>query len=146
MRSATNAVRSTFVRDIAPATRDKKISVGAGGPSPPGGELAGGLPPPPPRRRGGPAPPRLGVFRDAARSRLAAMISGERGDQVTVYLTAPEPHQLAGSFGSTAEARSAIDRAEIVDAPLDAAATQKLLGDLIEDRALDRVIFAGSRS
>src|SRR5256885_10664004 len=41
---------------------------------------------------------------DAARSRLAAMISGERGEKIAVYATAPEPHVVAVDLDGAAAA------------------------------------------
>ncbi len=68
------------------------------------------------------------------------------GGQVTVYLTAPQPHQLSGVIGGIGEAREAIARTKAVDAPDDPAALATLLGQLASDSHLGRIIFASYRS
>ena len=71
----------------------------------------------------------------------------ERGSgQVVVYVTAPQPHQLGGVMSGIGEAKDAIARAQLVDAPDDPAALTTLLGQLASDNHLGRIIFASYRS
>jgi hypothetical protein len=73
-------------------------------------------------------------------------LDGERGSgQVTVYVTAPQPHQLGGAMSGIGEAKAAIARAALVDAPDDPAALATLLGQLASDSHLGRIIFASYR-
>src|ERR1700680_1459251 len=66
--------------------------------------------------------------------------------QVTVYLTAPQPHQLSGVLSGIGEARAVIARAQVVDAPDDPAALATLLGQLAADGHIGRIFFASYRS
>jgi hypothetical protein len=66
--------------------------------------------------------------------------------QVTVYLTAPQPHQMGATMSGIGEARDAISRARVVDAPDDPAALAALLGQLASDSHIGRIIFASYRS
>jgi Aerotolerance regulator N-terminal len=66
--------------------------------------------------------------------------------QVTVYATAPQPHQLGGVMSSIAEAKDAIARAQLVDSPDDPAALATLIGQLASDSHIGRIIFASYRS
>lgn len=66
--------------------------------------------------------------------------------QVTVYLTAPQPHQLNGAMGGISAAREAISQAKAVDAPDDPAALATLLGQLAADPHIGRIIYASYRS
>jgi hypothetical protein len=66
--------------------------------------------------------------------------------QVTVYLTAPQPHQLSGVVGGIGAAREAIARTKAVDAPDDPAALATLLGQLAADAHIGRIIFASYRT
>jgi aerotolerance regulator-like protein len=66
--------------------------------------------------------------------------------QVTVYLTAPQPHQLSGVLSGIGEARAVIARAQVVDAPDDPAALATLLGQLTADGHIGRIFFASYRS
>jgi hypothetical protein len=82
---------------------------------------------------------------DAVRARLAATLSGEdAGAEVTVYLTAPRPHQMGEPFEGGAEARSAIGQITVTDAPDDSDAVAKLLTELASGRRFGEVIFASS--
>src|SRR5579863_9200451 len=65
--------------------------------------------------------------------------------RVTVYLTAPQPHQTGVASG-IGEARTLIARAQVVDAPDDPAALATLLGQLAADGHIGRIIFASYRS
>ncbi len=70
----------------------------------------------------------------------------ERGSgQVTVYVTAPQPHQPGGVMSGIGEAKEAIARVSLVDAPDDPAALAALLGQLASDSHLGRIIFASYR-
>jgi hypothetical protein len=66
--------------------------------------------------------------------------------QLTVYVTAPQPHQLGGIMGSIGEAKDAIARASVVDAPDDPAALATLMGQLASDSHIGKIIFASYRS
>ena len=66
--------------------------------------------------------------------------------QVTVYLTAPQPHQLSSVISGIGEAREAIANVQVVDAPDDPSALATLLGQLVADGHLGRIIFASYRS
>jgi hypothetical protein len=67
----------------------------------------------------------------------------ERGSgQVTVYVTAPQPRQVGGVMSGIGEAKAAIARASLVDAPDDPAALATLLGQLASDSHIGRIIFA----
>ena len=85
-------------------------------------------------------------FADAIGATIDALNSLGDSGQVTVYLTAPQPHQLSGAIGGISEAREAIARAKAVDAPDDPSALATLLGQLASDGHIGRVIFASYRS
>ncbi|MGH7932910.1 MAG: BatA domain-containing protein [Candidatus Binataceae bacterium] len=74
------------------------------------------------------------------------LASDTGGGQVTVYLTAPQTHQLGGVYANADAAAAALDRVEPVDAPDDPAAVTGLLRQLSGDRHLGRIIFAGYRA
>jgi hypothetical protein len=65
--------------------------------------------------------------------------------QATIYLTAPQPHQLGGTFTSAAEAASALSSARLSDAPDDAAAVAGLLGQLNADTHTGTILWASYR-
>src|ERR1700688_1952679 len=70
----------------------------------------------------------------------------ERGSgQVTVYVTAPQPRQVGGVMSGIGEAKAAIARASLVDAPDNPAALATLLGQLASDSHIGRIIFASYR-
>ncbi|MGD0072711.1 MAG: BatA domain-containing protein [Candidatus Binataceae bacterium] len=81
---------------------------------------------------------------DVARARLAAMLSSAPADaSITVYLTAPQPHQVGDApFEGAAAARSAIGAAAVTDAPDQRDALGRLLSDLASGRRFSEVIFA----
>jgi hypothetical protein len=82
---------------------------------------------------------------EAARERLAAMLEGDAsGAQITLFVTAPEPHQVAGALSDIADIRSEIGRIAAIDAPDDPAATRRLLADLGSGRRFTETIFATS--
>jgi len=84
---------------------------------------------------------------DVVRARLAAMLSAEPADaEITVYLTAPQPHQMAEPFVGAAQARSAIGAAAVTDAPDPRDAVGRLLTELASSRRFSEVIFAGGHS
>ena len=71
----------------------------------------------------------------------------ERGSgQVTVYVTAPQPHQLGGVMSGIGAAKDAIAGAPVIDAPDDPAALATLLGQLASDSHIGRIIFTSYRS
>ncbi len=81
---------------------------------------------------------------EAARDRLVAALARESGaGQITVYVTAPEPHRFADPFERLADARSAIGRVEPTDAPGDPQALTTMLGELASGARFASVIFAG---
>jgi Aerotolerance regulator N-terminal len=81
-----------------------------------------------------------------ALSAVKNALGGQAGSgQVTVYLTAPRPHQLGGMFTSTAEADSAIGNAQVSDAPDDPAAVASLMGQLNADTHIGKIIWASYR-
>jgi Aerotolerance regulator N-terminal len=83
---------------------------------------------------------------EIALGKLAAALSHESArDQVTVYVTAPRPHQLAEPFRSPAAGSAALGGIEATDAPDDPAALSNLLGELASERRFSKVIFAGAR-
>jgi hypothetical protein len=85
-------------------------------------------------------------FQDAIVATGNALDREGGGGQVTVYLTAPQPHQLSGVLSGIGEAREAIANARVVDAPDDPSALATLLGQLAADRHIGRIIFASDRS
>ncbi len=85
-------------------------------------------------------------FHDAIAATNRALDHEGDSGQVTVYLTAPQPHQLSGVISGIGEAREAIARAQVVDAPDDPAALATLLGQLAADGHIGRIIFASYRS
>jgi Aerotolerance regulator N-terminal len=85
-------------------------------------------------------------FQDAIAATNDALDRESGSGQMTVYLTAPQPHQLSGVISGIGEAREAIARAQVVDAPDDPAALATLLGQLAADGHIGRIIFASYRS
>jgi len=80
---------------------------------------------------------------DVARARLAAMLSAEATDaEITVYLTAPQPHQMMKPFDGASRARSAIGRVTATDAPDQRDAVGRLLTELASGRRFSEIIFA----
>ncbi|MGA2408867.1 MAG: BatA domain-containing protein [Candidatus Binataceae bacterium] len=65
--------------------------------------------------------------------------------QVTIYLTAPQPHQLGGTFTGPAEAASVLSGAQVSDAPGDPAAVASLIGQLNADPHIGKIIWASYR-
>jgi hypothetical protein len=62
---------------------------------------------------------------------------------VTLYVTAPQPHQVAGPI-SAARARRVIARMKPVDAPQSAVSVARLLGDIISGHRFTQCFFATS--
>ena len=85
-------------------------------------------------------------FQDAIAATIAALDREDGSGQVTVYLTAPQPHQLSGVISGIGEAHEAIARAQVIDAPDDPGALATLLGQLASDSHIGRIIFASYRS
>jgi hypothetical protein len=65
--------------------------------------------------------------------------------QVTIYLTAPQPHQLGGAMSGSGAAVAAMARIAPVDAPDDPAATAALLAQLNSDSHIGQIVFATYR-
>lgn len=65
-------------------------------------------------------------------------------DRVTVYLTAPQPHQLAPPYRSPGAARAAIAQAGTIDASADLGSLRGLLGNLAANARFEAVGYAGS--
>ena len=84
-------------------------------------------------------------FEEALAAAGDALDRARGSGQVTVYLTAPRPHQLSGTIGGVSEARESIAHAKTVDAPGDPAALATLLGQLASDGHTGRIIFASYR-
>ncbi|HLW71614.1 MAG TPA: BatA domain-containing protein [Candidatus Binataceae bacterium] len=87
------------------------------------------------------------------RSRFAAAIAETRealeaenaGAAVTLYLSAPQPHQMGPAFSGPAAAETALDGLHPLDAPGNPAALASLLTQLAADRHLARIIVASYR-
>ena len=75
-----------------------------------------------------------------------ALESASGSGQITLYVTAPQPHQLGPSFSSAGAALSAIGKVQVIDAPDDSAAVAGLLGQLSSNRRIGRIIVAGYRA
>lgn len=65
---------------------------------------------------------------------------------LTVYVTAPQPHPLAAPFGSFAAARRALSSIEVTDAPADPGALKDLMAGLLANPHLNGVYYAGAYS
>jgi Aerotolerance regulator N-terminal len=79
---------------------------------------------------------------DAVKNALAQQTDS---GHAAVYLTAPQPHQLGGSFASAAEASAALGGAHVSDAPDDPAAVSGLLGQLNTDTHIGTILWASYR-
>ena len=82
---------------------------------------------------------------DAARAALKDALGREGPGEVSLYLTAPQPHRAGPPFASAAEASDALENLHPTDAPSDQAALNALLSELASDTRLRRVIYAGAR-
>src|ERR1700676_3759349 len=82
---------------------------------------------------------------DVARAALKDALAREGPGEVSVYLTAPEPHRIGPPFTSAADAAAALEHLQSTAAPSDQAALSALLGELASDTRLRRVIYAGAR-
>ncbi|MGH8012655.1 MAG: BatA domain-containing protein [Candidatus Binataceae bacterium] len=76
--------------------------------------------------------------------KLRQALSSASSGQVTIFLTAPQVHQL-GVYSSAGAAEKALAKLAPVDAPDDSAALTNLLNQLASDRHLGTVIFASYR-
>ena len=65
--------------------------------------------------------------------------------QAAIYLTAPQPHQLRGTFTSAAEAAAALSGARVTDAPDDPALVSGLVGQLNADTHIGTILWASYR-
>ncbi|MGH7837493.1 MAG: hypothetical protein ACREQC_06655, partial [Candidatus Binataceae bacterium] len=82
----------------------------------------------------------------AALARTREALNAENaGAAVTIYLTAPQPHQMGPPFGGPAAAAAALAHVRAIDAPGNPAALASLLTQLAADRHLARIIVAGYR-
>jgi hypothetical protein len=84
-------------------------------------------------------------FENAIAAASDALDRESGSDQVTVYVTAPQPRQVGGVMSGIAEAKAAIARIKPVDAPDDPAALAKLVGQLASDSHIGRIILASYR-
>ena len=82
---------------------------------------------------------------DSARAALTDALGREGPGEVSLYLTAPQPHRAAPPFASAADAAAALARLHPADSPSDQAALSALLSELASDQHLRRVIYAGAR-
>jgi hypothetical protein len=64
---------------------------------------------------------------------------------VAIYVTTPQPHQLAPTSDNVGAALAELRRVAVTDAPADPAAVAGLLTQLLADRHLGRVIVASNR-
>ncbi len=81
---------------------------------------------------------------EAARGALIGALAAEADPgQISVYVTAPQPHRVAEPFDTEAAARSALGRVEPCDAPDDLQALPRMLGELASGAHFRQVIFAG---
>ncbi|HUY19926.1 MAG TPA: BatA domain-containing protein [Candidatus Binataceae bacterium] len=64
--------------------------------------------------------------------------------RVTVYVSAPQPHQLAAPLSSFAAARRALAAVNVTDASSDPGALKDLMTGLLADRRLNGVYYAGA--
>lgn len=82
---------------------------------------------------------------ELARTKAAEALEAAGGSgEVAVYLTTPQLHQVA-VFSTIGAAASAIDRAQVTDAPDDPAAISAMLARLASNRRIGRIIFASYR-
>jgi len=65
---------------------------------------------------------------------------------LTIYVTAPQPHPLAAPFGSFAAARRALNSIEVTDAPADPEALKDLMAGLLANPHLNGIYYAGAYS
>ncbi|MBF6567822.1 MAG: BatA domain-containing protein [Candidatus Binataceae bacterium] len=65
---------------------------------------------------------------------------------VTLYVTAPQPHQLGAAFGSFSSARQALSSVKLTDAPTDPGALKDLLSGLLADPHLNGIYYTGAYS
>ena len=80
---------------------------------------------------------------EVASTRLAAMLSAEPPDaEISLYVTAPQPHRVGEPFDGPARARSALGRVIVTDAPDQRDAVGRLLTDLAASGSFSEVIFA----
>jgi hypothetical protein len=63
---------------------------------------------------------------------------------LTVYLTAPQPHQLSAPFTSFSSARRTLSSVEVTDAPADPGALKDLLAGLLANPRLNGIYYAGA--
>ena len=82
---------------------------------------------------------------DTARAALKDALGREGPGEVSLYLTAPQPHRAGPPFASAADAAAALAQLHPVDAPSDQAALGALLSELASDLRLRRVLYAGAR-
>lgn len=85
-------------------------------------------------------------FDDAVKKALAMLSSEDGGGHISVFVTAPTPHQIAPPFDSIVEARHAISEIRPIDAPDDSAALTANLSDLSASGRFKEVIFASYRA
>jgi hypothetical protein len=74
-----------------------------------------------------------------------ALGAENRGAGVTLYLSAPQPHQFGPAFSDPSAAAAALEHLHAIDAPDNPAALASLVTRLAADRHLARIIVAGYR-
>ena len=85
-------------------------------------------------------------FEDAITKATAALEVQSNSGQITVYITAPQPHAIGSPFATSITAAAAIRRLHPVDAPDNASALTSLLAQLNGNRRIGNVIFVSYRA
>jgi hypothetical protein len=85
-------------------------------------------------------------FEDAITKATAALEAQSNSGQITVYVTAPQPHAIGSPFATSITAAAAIRRLHPVDAPDNASALTSLLAQLNGNRRIGNVIFVSYRA
>jgi hypothetical protein len=82
---------------------------------------------------------------DAAVARLRDILGQQHfAANLTIYLTAPQPHQLGAPYASFGAARRALGSAAVTDAPADPGALKDLIDGLLANPRLNGVYYAGA--
>jgi hypothetical protein len=80
---------------------------------------------------------------EAARARLFALLSGSH-DEITVYLTAPLPHQLSPPLAGENYAKAALAALKPLDAAEDLHAVAELIAQLVKSNRYAQIVVASS--
>lgn len=78
---------------------------------------------------------------ETAKTTLQRAIPNQNGVAVSLYVTAPQPHQLRTSM-SVGQAESAISHLAPIDAPQSTISVAKMLGDLVSGHRFTQILFA----